>query len=211
MILDWLAISRERRRWNMADPTPKNARSPRSEPRHEQTDVRLRSVVLPGLALGGIILILSITSWWMLNVFAARPLQPDVALSPLAQMPQVPPTPRLQEHPAKDMTTLNAAYSEMLNSYGWVDKAAGRVRIPIERAKDMLLQESQAGHNFGANAGGNPATYAPLSPLNAPPPPGISGRGKGTDHVSPPAHIGNEWERNPDEQSTLTNAGRKMP
>jgi hypothetical protein len=29
---------------------------------------------------------------------------------------------------------------ERLTSYGWVDKNAGRVRIPIDRAMDLVLQ-----------------------------------------------------------------------
>jgi hypothetical protein len=133
--------------------TPQDAQSSHADHRHEPTDMHLRSVVLPGLALGGMVLVFSLTAWWMLNAFAARPLKPDVALSPLAQMPQIPPQPRLQGHPAVDLANLNAAYDAILNSYGWVDKNAGRVHIPIEQAKDLVLYESRTGHRFGANAG----------------------------------------------------------
>jgi hypothetical protein len=112
----------------------------------------LRSVILPGLALVGMVLVFSATAWWMLIGFAARPLKPDIAISPLAQIPQIPPPPRLQERPGIDLAKLNAKYGEALNSYGWVDRNVGRVHIPIEQAKQLVLQESQSGRSFGANA-----------------------------------------------------------
>jgi len=137
--------------------TPQGAQSShavsRHEPQYEQQDMHLRSVVLPGLALGGIVLVLSLSAWWMTKGFAARPLKQDFALSPLARMPQIPSQPRLQEHPGVDLGHLNSAYDATLNSYGWVDRSAGRVRVPIEQAKALMLQESQAGHPFGATAG----------------------------------------------------------
>ena len=132
----------------MADTTPQDPQSSNADHGHEPTDIHLRSVVLPGLALGGRVLVFSLAAWWMINAFAARPPKPDVALSPLAQRPQIPPQPRLQGNPGVDLAHLNAAYDAALNSYGWVDRSAGRVRIPIEQAKDLLLQESQAGRKM---------------------------------------------------------------
>ena len=37
-------------------------------------------------------------------------------------------------------TTFRAHEHEVLTTYGWTDKNAGVVRIPIERAKDLLLE-----------------------------------------------------------------------
>jgi hypothetical protein len=48
------------------------------------------------------------------------------------------PAPRLQTHPARDIAELLALEAAQLGSYGWVDRPAGRVHIPIERAMDML-------------------------------------------------------------------------
>jgi hypothetical protein len=49
-----------------------------------------------------------------------------------------PPPPRLQTYPFTDITALHAAEHKLLNEYAWVDKNAGVVRIPIERAIDVL-------------------------------------------------------------------------
>jgi hypothetical protein len=53
----------------------------------------------------------------------------------------LPPEPRLQVSAPNDLKQYQAAQGEILNSYGWVDQKAGIVRIPIDRAMDILLQK----------------------------------------------------------------------
>ncbi len=50
----------------------------------------------------------------------------------------MPPYPRLQPSPRKDLKTLRAREDWELNHYFWADQAKGRVAIPIERAMDIL-------------------------------------------------------------------------
>ena len=61
---------------------------------------------------------------------------------PLAatQENRVPPGPRLQTNPRDDMRELRARDEEILTSYGWVDKNAGIVRIPIDEAMKLVVQ-----------------------------------------------------------------------
>ena len=40
--------------------------------------------------------------------------------------------------PQQDLEQLRRKQQELLNSYGWVDRDAGVVRIPIERAMDLV-------------------------------------------------------------------------
>jgi hypothetical protein len=49
----------------------------------------------------------------------------------------LPPEPRLQNTPFDDLKRLRAEEDLLLNSYGWVDRSAGVVRIPIERALEI--------------------------------------------------------------------------
>lgn len=51
-----------------------------------------------------------------------------------------PPMPRLQSQPFKDLYLLRQGQHERLDSYGWVDKDAGVVHIPIERAMELTVQ-----------------------------------------------------------------------
>ncbi|HEU4387604.1 MAG TPA: hypothetical protein VFV34_07390, partial [Blastocatellia bacterium] len=43
--------------------------------------------------------------------------------------------------PQADMKDLRQSQEALLSSYGWVDQQAGIARIPIERAKELLLQK----------------------------------------------------------------------
>jgi hypothetical protein len=49
------------------------------------------------------------------------------------------PEPRLEVKPGASLTELRAAEDADLNSYGWVDRNTGTVRIPIDRAMQLLI------------------------------------------------------------------------
>ena len=57
----------------------------------------------------------------------------------------LPAMPRLQADPRADLATQRAAEERRLASYGWVDPAAERVRIPIGRAMDLMLTRGASG------------------------------------------------------------------
>ena len=50
------------------------------------------------------------------------------------------PAPRLEVKPGADLAELRAAEDVDLNSYGWVDRSAGTVRIPIDRVMQLILE-----------------------------------------------------------------------
>lgn len=50
------------------------------------------------------------------------------------------PEPREQFSPQLDLESFRAHQERELNSYGWIDRQAGVVRIPIDRAMDLILQ-----------------------------------------------------------------------
>lgn len=61
--------------------------------------------------------------------------------SPMAtEESHVPPQPRLQEHPVVDLDELHSEEDRILSTYGWADKKAGKVRIPISRAMELQLE-----------------------------------------------------------------------
>jgi len=64
----------------------------------------------------------------------------QVPPSPLAETRQPLPEPRLQVVPAQDLQQMRAAEDAVLSSYDWVDEAAGFVRVPIDRAIELLLE-----------------------------------------------------------------------
>ncbi len=53
----------------------------------------------------------------------------------------LPPAPRLQNYPFYDLRAFRSEENRVLEHYGWVDKNAGVVRIPVERAMDVLAEQ----------------------------------------------------------------------
>lgn len=121
----------------MADVRP----APEARPAgYERRDLNPRVVgfFLLGLTAGiGIVLLLTA---WLFGVFDARAARRDVPPSPLAVGRPIPPEPRLLVTPGKELKAVWGAEDAVLNSYGWVDQKAGIVRIPIDRAMDLLAE-----------------------------------------------------------------------
>src|SRR5580704_8018894 len=62
------------------------------------------------------------------------------------------PNPRLEVDERGQLNTIRLAEERTLNSYGWVDEKAGTVRIPIERAMDLIAQRGLPVRAQGAAA-----------------------------------------------------------
>jgi hypothetical protein len=109
---------------------------------HERTDVSVRPVVLAGVGLTIALLITAAAMLGMYDAFATRFARLSPKQNPLAaaEAPRPPPAPRLQVHPIKELRELRVSEAEVLEHYGWVDKDAGVVRIPIDRAIQLLAQ-----------------------------------------------------------------------
>jgi hypothetical protein len=106
---------------------------------YEKRDVNARVILYFVLVL---FLVLAVTLISMRGLFgyfsATQNLGPGA--SPFDNSRTLPPTPRLQVEPAADLNQMRQTQEEMLNTYGWADKASGTVRVPIERAMDMLIE-----------------------------------------------------------------------
>ena len=71
---------------------------------------------------------------------------------------RLPPLPRLEIHPARNRQDFRSAEERRLSSYGWMDRAAGTVHIPIERAMDLVAERGVA--PLPAPGGAPPAAAA---------------------------------------------------
>jgi hypothetical protein len=117
--------------------TPPNAAA---QAGHEERDVTFRPVVISLIGLVGLIIVGAALMWALYQYFSARPA--GAPANPLARSfgRQVPPEPRLQSNPLEDLRQLRAQEDTTLNTYGWVDRKTGVVRIPVERAMELLAQ-----------------------------------------------------------------------
>jgi hypothetical protein len=112
------------------------------EVHHEHSDVDIRAIFGFGAALMVVVGVVSLLMYVLFGYFTSRDGVPAPAEYPLAasQRHREPPEPRLQTDPRQDLADLRAKEEELLGSYGWVDKNAGVVRIPIDAAMKLTLQ-----------------------------------------------------------------------
>jgi len=107
---------------------------------HEASDVHLQLILLCGIALIMLTTVVLLVAYWLFNDFAARRAKLQVPPSPLAETRQRSPEPHLQVAPAQDLQQMRAAEEAVLSSYGWGDQTAGFVRMPIDRALELILE-----------------------------------------------------------------------
>ena len=97
-----------------------------------------------GLFMFGTVHIIGLTStlllcWWLQAIFIAH--APAMQRSPMAEQPKpAVQAAKLQALPNKDITEFHQEEESRLNSYGWVDKQAGTVYIPIEQAIEKTAE-----------------------------------------------------------------------
>ncbi len=105
---------------------------------HERTDWNLNWVLFGGIALVVSVALMLIGSWWIFRNFqsSAAGRQMGTATGP----PIAPPEPRLQVSPSADWTAMLQREKAILQSYGWVDRSHGVIRIPIEREMQLIAQ-----------------------------------------------------------------------
>jgi len=58
----------------------------------------------------------------------------------VSDRPRLPAEPRLQRSPASEIYDFRRQEEAILNGYGWIDKEAGTVRIPIDQAMRLMLE-----------------------------------------------------------------------
>jgi hypothetical protein len=109
---------------------------------HETSDVNVRGIFLFGAGLFVVAVIVHLLVWMLFGYFSSREEVRAAREYPLTagRENQLPPEPRLQTNPRGDLLDLNAHEEQVLTTYGWVDKNAGIVRIPIEEAMKIVVQ-----------------------------------------------------------------------
>lgn len=107
---------------------------------HERRDVDVVSLLLIGVIVLFIGALALGSSWALMHLFNRRYTaheKPPVTMSPDRQKF---PAPRLLQDSGVDYAGLLKQQEAELHSYGWVDRPAGKVRIPVERAMQLLLE-----------------------------------------------------------------------
>lgn len=107
---------------------------------HETTDADARSLVFSGLGLLGIMAVTIVLLIGALKFLENRQKRIEIPPHALAAQSQMPPAPRLQITPERDLQNYYLKEDSLLHGYGWVVREAGIARIPVDSAMALLLK-----------------------------------------------------------------------
>lgn len=113
---------------------------------HETSEVNPQLIVasLAMLAIGTLLVFLLVVGIFrVLKTTSSAP--PTVVELPKQPMP---PEPRVEIEPWKQIITVHQREDHVLTSYAWVDQKEGVVRIPVDKAIDILAEKGLPSHDY---------------------------------------------------------------
>jgi hypothetical protein len=130
---------------------------------HETTDAEAGPVLKFLLVLGIVTIVTAGLVVLFYNYLERREANEKTARYPLAagRTRPLPPQPRLQTYPFDDIKELRRSELPLLDQYAWVDKNRGVVRIPIERAMELIAER---GLPYRAAPAGEVKSAGPAAP-----------------------------------------------
>jgi len=114
--------------------------TPSHNPGYETRDVKGKQVFWSLAVLAVITIICVFVAKWMFNALQQTPSSASELPSVAGEERILPPEPRLQAMPPLDLKKFQSEQKEATTTYGWVDKNAQRLHIPIEVAIDLTAQ-----------------------------------------------------------------------
>jgi len=115
-------------------------KSPPTSAGYERTDADPRRLILAGLVLALLLAASLAVSAWLSQTTDAEILRGE-STSPVRGLRTVPAGPELQALPARELELVRAREERLLGGTEWIDPVNGVLRIPIERAIELSLQE----------------------------------------------------------------------
>ena len=119
-----------------ADPTAVN-------PGYETRDVNIRAVLWLAAGVAAATMLAAALLWWLLTDFTHRADRRDPPTRRGLPNHPGPSGPRLQDTPLADFREFRAREDRVLSTYGWVDQEKLTVRIPINRAMELLVERGE--------------------------------------------------------------------
>ncbi|MGH9717999.1 MAG: hypothetical protein ACRD4R_14910 [Candidatus Acidiferrales bacterium] len=119
-----------------------NEETPDASAGYEKRDASISTLLQFGFWLAVVIVITLFAMAWAFNYFSrvaplGAPAAPSAVVNPNVR--ELPSGPMLQATPHQDLVDFCRQQERRVNTYGWVDRQQGIVRIPISRAMDLIL------------------------------------------------------------------------
>jgi len=108
---------------------------------YELSDLNPRFIAMFGIGLVVAVAVAVIVTSLFMRYRAFQHARQETPVPRLAREREITPEPRLQVDAPKELRQMRAAEDAALSSYGWVDKDAGIVKIPVDRAMEILAKK----------------------------------------------------------------------
>jgi hypothetical protein len=152
---------------------------------YETTDADAKPIAYAFAGLAVLIVVVFVAVWGFFVYMDRRTYETEARAGQIPEPDFRVPEPRLQSTPEHDLKRMLQHEQSMKESYGWVNEASGIVRIPIERAMDIVAEKGLPNLPPIGEEEGTPDTVAaPATDTLAPqtgatsPPPPAAGRGQ---------------------------------
>lgn len=132
---------------------------------HEHTDANVWIIVKFGLwlAISAIVIHIGLGFLFALFVKQSEETTPQFPLA-VGQEERLPSAPRLQQFPENEFHDFRLREEAVLNNYGWVNKEAGVVRMPIDEAMRRAVAGGLPVRSEQPADQAQPGTATPLAP-----------------------------------------------
>jgi len=126
-------------------------------PGYETRDANVMGLLQFAFWMAVVLVVTMVAMRFSFDLFKkATPLGPTASPMVEETARMLPPSPRLQVYPHLELKDYCAAQQQEVSTYGWVNQQGGVVRIPVDRAMDLILER------------GLPARSASDTPATAP-------------------------------------------
>jgi hypothetical protein len=109
--------------------------------KHEVQGVSLRPLLIFTAGLAGALLVISLVLWRVIAGLTEGQAPPAIQLVPAAVTPVVSEGPGIESAPARARLEVVEPALERITTYGWVDKEAGVIHMPIDEAMRRLVEQ----------------------------------------------------------------------
>jgi hypothetical protein len=145
----------------MNTPSPHSTPPPPGPADFRGRDISYRALSLVGGGLVALVVLAVIVNGFLFGYFRDREAERQPASSPFDAIERPRPAPMLAVDPSEERLRMEAEIDALLTAYEWVDVDAGRVRIPIQRAMELLAESGESA------VAGNPGDADPSADLGS--------------------------------------------
>ena len=110
------------------------------KPGYETEDVQTPKLIWAGGILAAVILVSVAAMTLMFDVLADRRDESINSVGPMVDLREKPQGPILQVDPPGELIEMRQRSRKDSETYGWVSRESGTVRIPVDRAMQLVVE-----------------------------------------------------------------------